>query len=188
MKLIPLHSERGDDLHLPLRQQNIRCFKDVKRKMKVIFVIQGEGRGHLTQALALKQMLLHEGHEVVKVLVGKSKNRVIPEFFQDKIGTPVEVFDSPNFLPSKDNRKFNLLRSLAYNTLLVPGYLSSIHLIRKNIQESEPTSSSISTRCCAALPVPFSVSEFRRFASVISTSSSIPLSRCLESIRYQNPY
>ena len=104
--------------------------------MKVIFVIQGEGRGHLTQALALKQMLLHEGHEVVKVLVGKSKNRVIPEFFQNKIGTPVEVFDSPNFLPSKDNRKFNLLRSLAYNTLLVPNYLSSIHLIRKNIQKS----------------------------------------------------
>lgn len=59
--------------------------------MKVIFVIQGEGRGHLTQALALKQMLLHEGHEVVKVLVGKSKNRVIPEFFQNKIGTPIEV-------------------------------------------------------------------------------------------------
>ena len=104
--------------------------------MKVIFVIQGEGRGHLTQALALKQMLLHEGHEVVKVLVGKSKNRVIPEFFQDKIGNPIEVFDSPNFLPSKDNRKFNLLRSLAYNTLLVPNYLSSIHLIRKNIQKS----------------------------------------------------
>ena len=29
MKLIPLHSERGDDQRLPLRQQNIRCFKDV---------------------------------------------------------------------------------------------------------------------------------------------------------------
>ena len=38
--------------------------------MKVIFVVQGEGRGHLTQALALKQQVLHEGHEVVKVLVG----------------------------------------------------------------------------------------------------------------------
>mgnify|MGYP004572494899 FL=1 len=104
--------------------------------MKVIFVIQGEGRGHLTQALALKQMLLHEDHEVVKVLVGKSKNRVIPEFFMNQIGSPIELFDSPNFLPSKDNRKFNLLRSLIYNTLLAPSYLSSIHLIWKNIQES----------------------------------------------------
>ena len=101
--------------------------------MKVIFVIQGEGRGHLTQALALQQILLHEGHEVVKVLVGKSKNRVIPAFFLNQIGAPVDFFNSPNFLPSKDNRKFNLLRSLAFNSLLLPGYFSSIHFIRKNI-------------------------------------------------------
>ncbi len=104
--------------------------------MKVIFVIQGEGRGHLTQALALQQILLHEGHEVVKVLVGKSKNRVIPAFFLNQIGAPVDFFNSPNFQPSKDNRKFNLLRSLAYNSFLLPGYFSSIHFIRKNIQES----------------------------------------------------
>lgn len=32
MKLIPLHSERGDELHLPLRQQNIRCLKMYKEK------------------------------------------------------------------------------------------------------------------------------------------------------------
>ena len=156
--------------------------------MKVIFVIQGEGRGHLTQALALKQMLLHEGHEVVKVLVGKSKNRVIPEFFQDKIGNPIEVFDSPNFLPSKDNRKFNLLRSLTYNTLLAPSYLSSIHLIRKNIQESGADIIINFYEVLCGITCSLSVSESRRFASVISTSSSIPLSRCLESIRYQNPY
>ena len=81
--------------------------------MKVIFVIQGEGRGHLTQALALGQMLRHEGHEVVKVLVGKSKNRVIPTFFEKQIGCGIEQFYSPNFRPSKDNRRFNLLRSIA---------------------------------------------------------------------------
>lgn len=104
--------------------------------MKVIFVIQGEGRGHLTQALALKQQLLHEGHEVVKVLVGKSKNREIPEFFKTQIESPVEMFLSPNFLPSKDNRRFNLLRSIGYNSLLIPSYLSSINFIRKQIEES----------------------------------------------------
>ena len=104
--------------------------------MKVIFVIQGEGRGHLTQALALKQQLLHEGHEVVKVLVGKSKNREIPEFFKTQIESPVEMFLSPNFLPSKDNRRFNLLRSIGYNSLLIPSYLSSINFIRKQIEKS----------------------------------------------------
>ena len=104
--------------------------------MKVIFVVQGEGRGHLTQALALKQQLLHEGHEVVKVLVGKSKNREIPEFFKTQIESPVEMFLSPNFLPSKDNHRFNLLRSIGYNSLLIPSYLSSINFIRKQIEES----------------------------------------------------
>lgn len=71
MNLIPLHSERGDE------QLRVTCIchftsyiLDVLKMYKENegnFVIQGEGRGHLTQALALKQMLLHEGHEVVKV-------------------------------------------------------------------------------------------------------------------------
>ena len=40
--------------------------------MKILFIIQGEGRGHLTQALSLRQKLTDEGHQVVGVLVGKS--------------------------------------------------------------------------------------------------------------------
>ena len=41
--------------------------------MKFLFIVQGEGRGHLTQALTLEEHLLREGHEVVEVLVGKSR-------------------------------------------------------------------------------------------------------------------
>ena len=43
--------------------------------MKILFIIQGEGRGHLTQALSLRQKLTDEGHQVVGVLVGKSPAR-----------------------------------------------------------------------------------------------------------------
>ena len=35
--------------------------------MKILFIIQGEGRGHLTQALSLRQKLMAEGHEIVGV-------------------------------------------------------------------------------------------------------------------------
>ncbi len=104
--------------------------------MKVMFVIQGEGRGHLTQALALKEILLHSGHEVVDVMVGKSKNREIPAFFKNKIGMPITLFDSPNFIPSKDNRKLGLLTSVAYNSHLIPSYLKSMLTIRRHIKES----------------------------------------------------
>lgn len=41
--------------------------------MKVLFIVQGEGRGHLTQAITLEEILRRNGHEVVEVLVGKSK-------------------------------------------------------------------------------------------------------------------
>ncbi len=104
--------------------------------MKVMFVIQGEGRGHLTQALAMKEMLLHNGHEVVQVMVGKSKNRELPGFFQNKIGMPVTLFNSPNFLPSKDKRKFGLTSSIVYNSFLTPSYLKSMLMIRHYAMES----------------------------------------------------
>ena len=36
--------------------------------MKFLFIVQGEGRGHFTQAITLEDMLLRNGHEVVEVL------------------------------------------------------------------------------------------------------------------------
>lgn len=60
--------------------------------MKVLFVVQGEGRGHLTQALTMEQMLLSHGHEVVGMLVGKSKNRKIPDFFYNQAKAPITTF------------------------------------------------------------------------------------------------
>ena len=38
--------------------------------MRFLFTVQGEGRGHYTQALSLAAILRKQGHEVVAVLVG----------------------------------------------------------------------------------------------------------------------
>ena len=65
--------------------------------MKFLFTVQGEGRGHFTQSLALASMLRKHGHEVVAVLVGKDDSRQIPRFYLDKINAPVFDFRSPNF-------------------------------------------------------------------------------------------
>ena len=53
--------------------------------MKFLFIVQGEGRGHLTQAITLEEMLLRNGHEVVEVLVGESSSRILPGFFNRNI-------------------------------------------------------------------------------------------------------
>lgn len=105
--------------------------------MRILFVIQGEGRGHLTQALSLRQKLVGEGHEVVGVLVGKSPARRLPAFFLDKIGVPVYPFESPNFLPTAKNKQVNLVASIVYNLVRLPKYLLSVRFINRMIRETE---------------------------------------------------
>ena len=60
--------------------------------MKVLFVVQGEGRGHLTQAIAMEDLLRRNGHEVVEVLVGKSNSCSLPGFFNRNIKAPIKRF------------------------------------------------------------------------------------------------
>jgi uncharacterized protein (TIGR00661 family) len=102
--------------------------------MKFLFVVQGEGRGHLTQAIALREILTNNGHEVVAVLVGKSNRRELPSFFLKNIQSEVLRFESPNFLPASKNKQTKFWRSIVYNFLKTGSYLKSIHFIRKQIK------------------------------------------------------
>ena len=94
--------------------------------MKVLFVVQGEGRGHLTQAIAMEDLLRRNGHEVVEVLVGKSNSRSLPGFFNRNIKSPIKRFLSPNFLPTPANKRVSLFRSVAYSVTRIPTYMHVI--------------------------------------------------------------
>ena len=64
---------------------------------RFIFTIQGEGRGHLTQAISLTQIAREAGHEVIGYAVGSFEGRKIPAFFADFIGdTPIIQYESPS--------------------------------------------------------------------------------------------
>lgn len=104
--------------------------------MKYIFIVQGEGRGHLTQALTLEQHLTSHGHEVVEILVGKSKHRHLPEFFKQQAGAPIARFESPNFLPSAKGQKNNITTSVLYNLMRLPRYAQSVAFIHRHIKQS----------------------------------------------------
>lgn len=104
--------------------------------MKILFIVQGEGRGHLTQAITMEELLHRNGHEVVEVLVGKSNSRCLPGFFNRSIQAPVKRFLSPNFLPTPSNKRASLSRSIAYNVARLPVYLRSMHYIHRRIEES----------------------------------------------------
>ena len=94
--------------------------------MKFLFIVQGEGRGHLTQALTLEEHLRKEGHEIVEVLVGKSRTRELPEFFRKKLKAPLYRFESPNFLPTPANQRNNLAYSTLDNKMRFPAFIRSI--------------------------------------------------------------
>ena len=108
--------------------------------MRFLFVVQGEGRGHMTQAIALSEMLRRNNHEVVKALVGSSGMRKIPAFFSEQICVPIQTYASPNFLKTKDNKRFRIFNSIVYNLKRKnrKAYFDSIRLINKSIDEIKP--------------------------------------------------
>lgn len=111
--------------------------------MKFLFIVQGEGRGHLTQAITLESILRRSGHEVVEVLVGKSESRRLPGFFNRSIQAPIKQFVSPNFLPTHNNKRVNLTRSVLYNLMKLPTYAESIRFIYRVSVRPKPIWSSI---------------------------------------------
>src|ERR1035437_8292129 len=106
--------------------------------MQYLFVVQGEGRGHFTQALSLKAMLERNGHQVVAVMVGGSAKRTLPSFFTEKVDVDIIQYQSPNFLPTTKVKHSSLFISILYNLLLLPVYFQSILPLRRTIRETPP--------------------------------------------------
>lgn len=106
--------------------------------MRYVFIVQGEGRGHLTQAISMERLLRENGHEVCAVLVGKSPARKLPSFFSETIKAPVEMFESFNFVPSASNRKASSIKTGLYNVLHVAGFIPSIRFISRRLREIRP--------------------------------------------------
>lgn len=80
-------------------------------RLSVAFVVQGEGRGHMTQALATARHLRDAGHEVVRVLVGTSAFRSVPDYFVHGVGAPVEAFEAPTQVPDSAGRGVSMAAS-----------------------------------------------------------------------------
>ncbi|MBK5196006.1 MAG: glycosyltransferase [Proteiniphilum sp.] len=106
--------------------------------MRFLFTVQGEGRGHYTQALSLASILRKQGHEVVAVLVGKSDSRQIPLFFRNKIDAPISEFNSPNFTSFYKQKRPNILFSIASNIFRPYIFRKSILLVKQKIEEHRP--------------------------------------------------
>ncbi len=106
--------------------------------MKFVFLVQGEGRGHMTQAITLCRMLQQHGHEVSTVIIGKSERRVLPKFVFKEIQAPIIQLDSPNFVTDKKAKTINLPKTIAYNALRIKTFKQSLEQIHEIIQADQP--------------------------------------------------
>lgn len=108
--------------------------------MKFLFIVQGEGRGHLTQAISLAEMLRRHGHEIVDVLVGKSRSRELPAFFEERIGVPLCIYEAPSFVFKKDGKHIDKVKTFIYNTTPVKlrKFGKSVEMIHQRIKAANP--------------------------------------------------
>ncbi|MBU1821170.1 MAG: glycosyl transferase, partial [Bacteroidetes bacterium] len=106
--------------------------------MKVLFIIQGEGRGHLTQAIALQQILRDAGHELSAVLVGKAEGREVPGFFTEQIEAPVQPFLSPNLIYDTNKGSINIGKTIRTHLRRGGRYARSLRAIDETVQSVKP--------------------------------------------------
>lgn len=106
--------------------------------MNFLFIVQGEGRGHMTQAIAFARLLEDSGHQVVGVVLGKSKRRAMPEFFSREIKAPIHLVNSPNFETDKAHRKISIRKTLWKNSLRLGIYWKSLRQIDQIVRETQP--------------------------------------------------
>ena len=106
--------------------------------LQCLFIVQGEGRGHMTQALALRALLARAGHQVIGVLMGQNARREVPEFFLRKIEAPVVYLESPTFVCDAHNRSVRPLASLLHTARRTPGFRRSLRRIETLLKEYRP--------------------------------------------------
>lgn len=106
--------------------------------LRCLFVVQGEGRGHLTQALALRSILEEAGHDVCRVVVTRGGSDAIPAFFVDQIGAPITYADGFRFVVKDSSRSISWTQTVAYNFRRLPRLKASLTSIAKLVRQLEP--------------------------------------------------
>lgn len=92
----------------------------------------------MTQAIELSKILNSNGHEVVHTFIGKSKRRVVPDYFFEQIESTAETLSSPNFILDKENKSLDLAKSITHNARFLYKYQKSLHQIHRKVKETNP--------------------------------------------------
>jgi len=106
--------------------------------LRCLFVVQGEGRGHLTQAMALRRLLRDAGHQVEAVVVGKSDGQAVPAFFRAAFEAPVTDVASPGFVSDDADRSVRPWVTLRRALGRTPTFWRSLDALDAAVERHDP--------------------------------------------------
>lgn len=106
--------------------------------MRFAFIVQGEGRGHLTQALSLAEIIKERGHEIAIAFVGSKKGDFVQNFFQEQFPAQVVPFASPALVFSKKTKALSLPKTICGVIVNFGAYTKSLQLIHRELQDIKP--------------------------------------------------
>jgi uncharacterized protein (TIGR00661 family) len=106
--------------------------------MRFLFFVKGDGRGHITQALALAPILQQRGHTVGAFVVGCAPETRLPAFLHAKATAPVETVYSPNFVPDSKHKGISWARTLMHGFRNLPSYRATFDTISRAIETHRP--------------------------------------------------
>lgn len=106
--------------------------------MKCLFIIQGEGRGHLTQAIALASLLQAREHSVVGALVGGENIHDLPAFFTQNFNYPTQKVFSPYLVYSTETKALAIGKTILKNTRRLSKYVDSMKIMNDFIAKTNP--------------------------------------------------
>lgn len=107
-------------------------------RKRVLFTIQGEGRGHMTQSIALKNILEKSNYEIVGAIVGTSSRREIPDFIRKGLAVELHEIQSPNFITDKNNKGLDIGNSITKNLFQLPKFAGNLKEIDRMVKKLRP--------------------------------------------------
>src|ERR1700735_1522083 len=105
--------------------------------MKMMFCVLGEGRGHMTQAMAVKEMAEAAGHQIVAVTLGVSSQRPVPAYFESAMKMPVVQLPALEF-KYRNNRSVSNAATLLGVLFNLPKYARVLRQLDALVRESKP--------------------------------------------------
>lgn len=105
---------------------------------RLLFIVQGEGRGHLSQSIALKEILEDAGNSVESVYVGQKSGDALPDYFLDAFDGKLNYFHSPYLLRTPNRKGIYIGKTLLFNLFRSLTYVKEVRRLRREINMAKP--------------------------------------------------